>query len=120
MLHLSRLAPVLVLLACSAPARSPPTKLVAFDIAAIDDHGALVADLHASDFRVTDAGRWQEIAYFRRGRDATPPAPARSHEHANYGYATFPHVLVVLLDQLNAKLELKGTEWQESARGWGR
>lgn len=121
MAPLPRLALVLVLLgAWSLPAQSPSTKLLTFDIAAIDGHGTLVSDLQASDFRVTDAGRRQEIAYFRRGRDVTPPPRVLSQEQTNHAYATFPHVLVVLLDQLNAKVELKGTEWQEIARGLGR
>ena len=38
----------------------------------------------------------------------------------NYRYGTFPHVVVVLLDQLNSKLELRGLDWDEVRRTLAR
>jgi len=65
---LPRVIAVLLLLGARIPAQ-----LLALDIAALDNRGALISDLQASDFRITDAARPQQIAYFRRGPDETPP-----------------------------------------------
>ncbi len=96
------------------------SKLLTFDIAAVDHRGKLVPHLRLEDFRVTDAGRRQEIVYFRRGQDTTAPAESLTREYSNYGYGTFPHATVILLDQLNALVELAGTEWEAIARALGR
>ena len=108
-----RLVGLLALLAIAAKlaAQMPNDKLLTLDIAARDGRGKAVADLQAEDLRVFDAGREQKLVYFRRGQDVT--AGALPGKWCNYGYGTFPHVVVVLLDQLNSKLELKGLDWDE-------
>jgi hypothetical protein len=75
-----------------------------------------VEDLRAEDFRVFDAGREQKLVYFRRGQDVT--AGAMPGKWCNYRYGTFPHVVVVLLDQLNSKLELRGSTGTRSGTPW--
>ncbi len=109
---------MLLAIAATLAAHMPHDKLLTLDIAARDGRGTAVADLQAEDLRVFDAGREQKLAYFLRGRDVT--AGALPGKWRNYGYGTFPHVVVVLLDQLNSKLELKGPEWDEVRRALAR
>lgn len=102
----------------SLTAQAPDRKLLTLDIAARDDRGNLVEDLRAEDLRVFDAGRELKLVYFRRGQDVT--AGAVPGKWSNYRYGTFPHVVVVLLDQLNSKLELRGLDWDEFGRTMAR
>jgi hypothetical protein len=97
---------LLLLVPGALPAQSLPAKLLTFDVAAIDKHGNLISDLTAEDFKVTDAGRRQQIVYFRRGQDVSGPQSVLTREHSNHGYGTFPHATVILLDQLNTRAEL--------------
>jgi len=105
-------------MAATPAAQVPNDKLLTLDIAARDGRGKAVADLQAEELRVFDAGREQKLVYFRRGLDVT--AGALRGKWCNYGYGTFPHVVVVVLDQLNSKLELKGIDWDEVSRALAR
>jgi hypothetical protein len=104
--------------AVTLTAQAPDRKLLILDIAARNGRGNAVGDLRAEDLRVFDAGREQKLAYFRRGQDVT--AGAMQGAWCNYRYGTFPHVVVVLLDQLNSKLELSGPDWDEVSRTLAR
>ncbi len=105
-------------IAATLAAQMPNRKLLTLDIAARDGRGMSVADLQVEDLRVFDAGREQKLVYFRRGQDVT--AGALPGKRCNYGYGTFPHVVVVLLDQLNSRLELNGPDWDEVRRALAR
>ncbi|MBS1855527.1 MAG: hypothetical protein JST11_09200 [Acidobacteria bacterium] len=76
---------------------APPLRMVTADVAAYDAKGRFVADLRAEELRVMDAGRQQEITFFRRGN-------------------TIPHAVAVLIDQLNGDLEQRSTEWNRTVR----
>jgi VWFA-related protein len=112
-------AAAVFLSAFAAPAQPPSTKLLAFDVTAVDRRGNLVADLQASDFRVADGGRSQQIAWFRRGIDRTETSEALTGARSNYVYTTFPRTVVILLDQLNSPVELTGAEWREISNALG-
>jgi len=115
------LARIILLLANNGLlAQSPPTRLLTFDISAIDQRGNLVSDVTTEELRVTDAGRRQQIIYFRRGQDVTAPQRALTREYSNRAYGTFPHATVVMLDQLNTRIELAGPEWEHVARSLQR
>jgi hypothetical protein len=71
--------------------------MLAVDVAALDAHGRFVPDLRAEELGVADAGRPQEIVFFRRG-------------------SAMPHAVAVLIDQLNGDLEQRSTEWNRAVR----
>jgi len=108
----------LLAVAAALTAQAPNGRLLTLDIAARDVRGNTVEDLRVEDLRVFDAGREQKLVYFRRGRDVT--AGSIPGKWCNYRYGTFPHVVVVLLDQLNSKLELSGLDWDEVRRTLAR
>jgi hypothetical protein len=108
----------LLAVAATLTAQAPNRKLLTLDIAARDGRGNAVGDLRVEDLRVFDAGREQQLVYFRRGQDVT--AGAMPGKWCNYRYGTFPHVVVVLMDQLNSKLELRGPDWDDVRRTLAR
>jgi hypothetical protein len=108
----------LLAVAARLTAQAPNGRLLTLDIAARDGLGNAVEDLRAEDLRVFDAGREQKLVYFRRGQDVT--VGAMPGKWCNYRYGTFPHVVVVLLDQLNSQLELRGPDWDDVRRTLAR
>ena len=77
-------------------AATPPARMASLDVAAFDAKGRFVADLRPDELRVSDAGKPQQIAFFRRGD-------------------TIPHAVAVLLDLLNGDMAQKISEWDRAA-----
>ena len=78
-------------------AAAPPARMASLDVAAFDAKERFVADLRPDELRVSDAGKPQEIAFFRRG-------------------STIPHAVAVLIDLLNGDMEQRITEWNKTVR----
>jgi hypothetical protein len=76
-------------------AAAPPARMVTLDVTAFDAKGRFAADLRPEELRVSDAGKPQRIAFFRR-------------------LNTIPHAVAILIDQLNGDLEQKSTEWNRA------
>jgi VWFA-related protein len=70
--------------------------LVRLNMIALDASGQPVNDLTASDVRLTDQGKAQRIAFFRRA--GAQPA-ASGNEYSNGGAS--PHTTAILIDLLN-------------------
>jgi len=104
------------LLGCAAllPAQS---RLVDLNVVALDKEGNPVADLMQDEFRVTDSGKPQEIAFFRsqdRGQWRTPPL--QPGETSNRTAATIPHATVILFDLMNEDFSSRGVATNELVR----
>jgi VWFA-related protein len=80
-----------------------------FNVVAVDDRGQPVNDLTSSEFQVTDAGKRQQIAFFRHNDDKLRQAPALGpNEFSNRSGVTVPHVTLVLFDLLNERFSTRG------------
>jgi len=100
---------LLALAPLAGDGESPPReRLVDLDVVAVDAHGQPVSGLTLEDFRVTDAGRPQKIAFFRHfdARLRQPPALA-PNEVSNRSRSNIPHATVILLDMLNERFETR-------------
>jgi len=84
-------------------------RLLDFTVVAVDDRGQPVNDLTSSEFQVTDAGKHQQIAFFRHNDDKLRQTPASGpNEFSNRTGVMVPHVTLVLFDLLNEKFATRG------------
>ena len=84
-------------------------RLLDFNVVAVDDRGQPVNDLTSGEFQVTDAGKHQQIAFFRHNDDKLRQTPALSpNEFSNRNGLTVPHVTLVLFDLLNERFTTRG------------
>jgi VWFA-related protein len=108
-----RLFFVTLLLLVPAYGIDPPqedARLVDLNVVALDSHGAPVTDLTRDDFRITDAGRPETIAFFRHRDGAAKPAPLLAPgEYSNRSAANVPRATLILFDMLNQEFGTRGT-----------
>jgi VWFA-related protein len=76
--------------------------VVDLNVVALDSHGQPVTDLTRDEFRVTDSGQPQTIAFLRR-RDSkqTPAASLGPNELSNRSGTNIPRATLILFDLLN-------------------
>ena len=85
-------------------------RLLDFTVVAVDDRSQPVNDLSSSEFQVTDAGKRQQIAFFRHNDDRLRKSPPLGpNEFSNRSGASVPHITLVLLDLLNEKFATRAT-----------
>lgn len=85
-------------------------RMVDLNVVALDSHGAPVADLTRDDFRITDAGKPEKIAFFRHRDDAAKPVPQLAPgEYSNRSAGNVPHATLILFDMLNQEFGTRGT-----------
>ncbi len=90
-------------------AAAPLARLVNLSVVALGPHDQPVADLTAADFTVTDAGKPQEIVYFRRNAEAASgAAPLGPHEFSNRSGAKLARATVILFDRMNDSIGPSG------------
>jgi len=96
---------LLALVRADAPADA---RLVDISVVAVDGSGQPVTDLKPDEFRITDAGKNQQIVYFRH-TDAKlqTPQPLAPGEYSNGGRANAPHVTLMLFDFLNQQFNTR-------------
>jgi VWFA-related protein len=101
----SRLVIALIAVSVLLRAASPDSKLIDLNVVAVDSNQQPVTDLTLDEFRITDEGRNQPIAFFRHmtGNPPPQPPPARG-EYTNGGRANARHLTVILLDMLNQRV----------------
>lgn len=91
------------------PALEP--RMVDLNVVAIDSHGQAVNDLTREEFRVSDAGKPQTIAFFRhRTSDRLQQAPTLGpNEFSNRSRGNIPHATLILFDMMNERFGTRGT-----------
>jgi VWFA-related protein len=91
---------------------NPPQQelqMVDLNVVALDIHGQLVADLTRDEFRVTDSGKPQAIAFFRHRDEQLGPSPALGpNEVSNRSGANVPRATLILFDMLNERFGTRG------------
>ena len=91
-----------------SPSQAEP-RMVDLYVVAVDAHGQPVTDLTRDEFRVTDSGQPQAIAFLRR-RDSKrelPPALG-PNEFSNRTATNIPRATLILFDLLNEKFSTRG------------
>ena len=102
---LSRLVVALIAVSVFVRAATPNAKLMDLNVVAVDSNQQPVTDLTRDEFRITDEGRNQPIAFFRHVNGKPPEQPAAGPgEYANGGRANARHVTVILFDMLNQRV----------------
>jgi len=91
---------------------NPPQQepqMVDLNVVALDIHGQPVVDLTRDEFRVTDSGKPQTIAFFRhRDEQLGPPPVLGSNEFSNRSRANVPRATLILFDLLNERFGTRG------------
>lgn len=97
------LIPGLALLYGTDPPQEEP-RMVDLNVVGLDSHGQPVNDLSKDEFKVTDNGKPETIAFFRH-RDSTLSAVPKlgPNEFSNRGGSNVPHATLVLFDLLNER-----------------
>lgn len=107
-----RLFFVTLLLLAPAYGIDPPqedARMMDLNVVALDSHGAPVTDLTRDDFRITDAGKPETIAFFRHRDSAAKPAPRLAPgEYSNRSAANVPYATLILFDMLNQTFGTRG------------
>jgi len=84
-------------------------QMVDLNVVALDNHGQPVVDLTSDEFRVTDNGKPQTIAFFRHRDSALAAVPALApNEFSNRGGANVPRATLILFDLLNERFGTRG------------
>jgi VWFA-related protein len=91
---------------------NPPQQepqMVDLNVVALDIHGQPVVDLTREEFRVTDSGKPQTIAFFRHRDEQLGPPPALGpNEFSNRSRANVPRATLILFDLLNERFGTRG------------
>jgi VWFA-related protein len=89
------------------PQREP--QMVDLNVVALDNHGQPVTDLTSDEFRVTDSGKPQTIAFFRHRDSALGAAPTlAANEFSNRSRTNVPRATLILFDLLNQRFGTRG------------
>ena len=85
-------------------------RMVDLNVVAVDSHGQPVTDLTRDEFRVTDSGKPQSIAFFHHRDSGLAQAPPLGpNEFSNRGRANIPRATLILFDLLNERFDTRGT-----------
>lgn len=79
-------------------------RLLDLDVVAFDNHGQPVTDMTADDFQITDAGRREKVAYFRKNDESGQPNGSLAQFPARFSNRTDnrrPNATAILFDLLN-------------------
>ncbi len=91
------------------PVAAPEPQMVDLNVVALDGHGQPVPDLRAEDLRITDNGKPQRIALFRRRESASKtPLPAPAGGVSNRGGENIPRATLILFDLMNETFATRG------------
>lgn len=94
--------------------QQPENRLVTLSVIAVDSHGQPVTDLTGDDFRVTDSGNPQKIAFFRHiDRKLWQVPPLAPNEFSNRRGPNIPFATVILFDLMNERFGTRGSAWNE-------
>jgi VWFA-related protein len=86
-----------------------PKKLVNLNVVALDSHDRPVTDLTGGDIQITDAGKPQQLVYFKHNDERLQTQAALAPgEYSNRAGSRPPHVTVILFDRLNDSLGPSG------------
>ncbi len=97
-----------------APAEPPDRQMVNLNLVALDSHGQPVPDLRAEDLRITDNGKAQTVALFRRRMNTAAEAfPAVPNGFTNRSSENIPGATLILFDLMNETLFTRGTAASE-------
>jgi VWFA-related protein len=92
----------------------PEPRIVDLNVVAVDNHGRPITDLTRGDFRVSDSGKPQAIAFFRHRNSGPVRAPVlEPNEYSNRGGANVPHATLILFDLLNERFDTRGVTANE-------
>ncbi len=84
-------------------------RMIDLNVVAIDSRGQPVIDLTRDEFRVTDSGQLQNIAFFRLRSSKPGPAPSLGPgEFSNRGATNIPRATLILFDLLNETFSTRG------------
>ena len=87
----------------------PEARLIDLNVVAVDGRGLPVNDLTGDDFQVTDAGKRQQIAFFRHNDSKLLQALSLGqNEFSNRGGVNSAHATLVLFDLLNERFATRG------------
>jgi VWFA-related protein len=90
-----------------APQQEP--QLVDLNVVALDAHGQPVLDLTRDEFRITDSGKPQTIAFFRHRDGPLGPSPVLAPgEVSNRSGTNLPRATLILFDLLNERMGTRG------------
>jgi len=82
---------------------SSPPRPVILDVVALDNNGAPVTDLLATDVRISDNGKWQQVVLFRTNFAKRRNTEALvADEYSNREHPTSPQT-VILFDLMNER-----------------
>jgi VWFA-related protein len=85
-----------------SPQGPAPRKLVNLNVVALDNHDQPVVDLTAEDIEVTDAGKAQQIVFFRHNDERLrPQEELAAGEFSNRAGVKASHATTILFDYLN-------------------
>ena len=99
---------LLVPLYGEGPPQTEP-RMVDLNVVALDSHGQPVTDLMRDEFRVTDSGQSQSIAFFRRRDSKRERPPAQGpNEFSNRTATNIPRATLILFDLLNERFSTRG------------
>jgi VWFA-related protein len=84
-------------------------RLLDFTVVAVDNHGQPVNDLTSDELQVTDAGKRQQIAFFRHSDNKLWKTPVLGpNEFSNHDAAGNRPVTLVLFDLMNERFDTRG------------
>jgi hypothetical protein len=84
------------------------SRLVDLSVVAVNSRGQPVTDLTKDELQVVDAGKRQQVAFFRHSDGKLPQTPTLGPgEVSNPGRANAPHVTLVLFDLLNQRFDTR-------------
>lgn len=105
MLRLLTVMPVVLVLAWGDDQAPLDNRLVDVNVVALNNQGEPVDDLTSADFEVTDAGKPQQIAFFRHyGNTLRKFTSLGPNEFSNRGPGNVPHATLILFDLMNESL----------------
>jgi VWFA-related protein len=92
-------------------------RLLNLNVIALDNQGQPVKDLTSNDFQISDAGKRQDIAFFRRVENTRGQASKLGpNEFSNRTSTEVPHATVILFDLLNLSFGGRGYAANEIVR----
>ena len=102
------LALVIAPLRADAPSEQE-SRMVDLNVVALDIHGEPVTDLARDEFRISDSGKPQTIAFFRHRDSPHGRVPAlQPNEFSNRSHANIPRATLILFDLMNETFATRG------------
>ncbi|HEY3838783.1 MAG TPA: VWA domain-containing protein [Bryobacteraceae bacterium] len=94
--------------------------MIDLNVIAVDNHGQPVTDLRRDEFRISDSGKEQVIAFFHHRDVQERQAPVLGpNELSNRNPINVPRATVILFDLLNERFGTRGATADRLIRGVG-